>query len=69
LDLHVQRYAYDDVISGFDTVVMAVGVAPDNTLGLALQEKMSNVFLIGDAAGAGDYRKAVHDAAEVALTI
>ncbi len=69
LDLHVQRYAYDDVISGFDTVVMAVGVAPDNTLGLALQEEMSNVFLIGDAAGAGDYRKAVHDAAEVALTI
>ena len=69
LDLRIKRYSLDDVLSGFDTVVLAVGVAPENTLGLALKNKYDNVYLIGDCEGPGDYRKAVHDAAGVALTI
>jgi 2,4-dienoyl-CoA reductase-like NADH-dependent reductase (Old Yellow Enzyme family)/thioredoxin reductase len=69
LALRVKQYAMEDVLSGFDTVVMAVGVAPDNRLGLALKEKLDNVYLIGDCAGAGDYRKAIHDAADVAINI
>jgi 2,4-dienoyl-CoA reductase-like NADH-dependent reductase (Old Yellow Enzyme family)/thioredoxin reductase len=69
LNIRVKRYNMDDVLTGFDTVVLAMGVAPNNALGLALQERFSNVHLIGDCAGPGDYRKAVHDAAAVALEI
>jgi 2,4-dienoyl-CoA reductase-like NADH-dependent reductase (Old Yellow Enzyme family)/thioredoxin reductase len=69
LDLQVQRYSHKDVLSGFDTVVLAVGVAPENALGLQLKEKMDNIYLVGDCEGPGDYRKAVHDAAGVALKI
>jgi 2,4-dienoyl-CoA reductase-like NADH-dependent reductase (Old Yellow Enzyme family)/thioredoxin reductase len=67
--LRVKRYGQEDVLGGFDTVVMAVGVAPNNGLGLALKQKLDNVYLIGDCEGPGDYRKAVHDAAGVAINI
>ncbi|MFZ5916457.1 MAG: FAD-dependent oxidoreductase [Chloroflexota bacterium] len=69
LNLCVRRYARKDRLTGFDTVVMAVGVAPNDDLGRTLQTRRDNVYLIGDCAGAGDYRKAVHDAAGVALKI
>jgi hypothetical protein len=32
-------------------------------------EEMDNVYLIGDCQAPGDYRKAVHDAAGVALEL
>ena len=54
---------------GFDTVVMAVGIEPNDDLGQSLLEMRQNVYLIGDCEGPGDYRKAVHDAAEAALSI
>jgi 2,4-dienoyl-CoA reductase-like NADH-dependent reductase (Old Yellow Enzyme family)/thioredoxin reductase len=69
LNLRVKRYAHEDLLTGFDTVVMAVGVAPNDELGLALKARRDQVYLVGDCAGAGDYRKAVHDAAGVALEI
>jgi len=69
LDLRVKRYSQEDVFSGFDTVVMAVGVAPENRLGLELKQKLDNVYLIGDCEAPGDYRKAIHDAARVGLQI
>lgn len=69
LDLRIRRYGQDSVLAGFDTVVLAVGVVPNNALGLELKQTMDNVYLIGDCAGAGDYRKAVHDAAAVAVTL
>jgi len=69
LDLRLQRYSHKDVLTGFDTVVLAVGAAPENALGLELKEKMDNVYLIGDCEAPGDYRKAVHDAAGVVLKI
>ncbi len=69
LDLRVKRYAQEELLAGFDTVVMAAGVAPNNNLGLSLMEEMDNVYLIGDCQAPGDYRKAVHDAAGVALEL
>jgi len=69
LDLRVKRYSQEDVFPGFDTVVMAVGVASDNRLGLELKQKLDNVYLIGDCESPGDYRKAIHDAAGVGLQI
>ncbi|MGD8598424.1 MAG: hypothetical protein PVJ26_15470, partial [Anaerolineae bacterium] len=69
LALRIKRYAQEEVLDGFDTVVLAVGVAPNNSLGLALMQEMDNVYLIGDCQSPGDYRKAVHDAADVALDL
>lgn len=69
LALKVKRYDHEKELAGFDTVVLAVGVVPNNSLGLVLQEMRSDVYLVGDCAGTGDYRKAVHDAAAVSLCI
>jgi 2,4-dienoyl-CoA reductase-like NADH-dependent reductase (Old Yellow Enzyme family)/thioredoxin reductase len=69
LALRVKRYAQEEVLASFDTVVMAVGVAPDNSLGLLLKQKLEDVYLIGDCEAPGDYRKAVHDAAGVAVAL
>lgn len=69
LALKIRRYDHEAELTGFDTVVMAAGVVPNNSLGLALQEMRNDVFLVGDCAGTGDYRKAVHDAAAVSLCI
>ena len=69
LTLHVERYGLPDVMRGFDTVVMAVGVEPNDDLGRSLMGIRDDVYLVGDCEAPGDYRKAVHDAAEVALSI
>jgi 2,4-dienoyl-CoA reductase-like NADH-dependent reductase (Old Yellow Enzyme family)/thioredoxin reductase len=69
LALHVERYGLPDVMRGFDTVVMAIGVEPNDDLGQSLLKTRDDVYLVGDCEGPGDYRKAVHDAAEVALSI
>ena len=69
LALHVKRYAQEEVLTGFDTMVLAAGVAPNNSLGQALMQEMDSVYLIGDCQSPGDYRKAVHDAADVALDL
>lgn len=69
LDLKIQRFSLDHTLKGFDTVILAVGVTPNNQLGLELKKKRKNVYLVGDCEGAGDYRKAVHDGAGIALEI
>jgi NADPH-dependent 2,4-dienoyl-CoA reductase/sulfur reductase-like enzyme len=69
LDLVVQRYAQEMQLPGFDSVVMAVGVVPENSFGLELSKNRKNVYLIGDCESPGDYRKAIHDAAQVAINI
>jgi len=68
-DLQIRRFSKPDVITGFDTVVLACGVTPENKLGLALQEKMDNVFLVGDSATPGDFRAAVHTAAQTCMNM
>jgi pyruvate/2-oxoglutarate dehydrogenase complex dihydrolipoamide dehydrogenase (E3) component len=69
LDLVVNRYAQESRLHGFDTIVLAVGVVPDNRFGLELSKRRKNVYLIGDCEAPGDYRKAIHDAAEIAITV
>ena len=69
LDLVVDRYAQESRLHGFDTVVMAVGVVPDNRFGQILSKSRKKVYFIGDCESPGDYRKAVHDAADVAIGI
>lgn len=69
LDLVVNRYAQESRLHGFDTIVLAVGVVPDNRFGLELSKNRKNIYLIGDCEAPGDYRKAIHDAAEIAITV
>ena len=61
--------AQEKWLRGFDTVVLAAGVTPDNSFGLELSKTMQNVHLIGDCESPADYRKAIHDAAQIAIAI
>ncbi len=69
LDLVVNRYAQESRLHGFDTIVLAVGVVPDNRFGLELSKNRKNVYFIGDCESPGDYRKAIHDAAQIAIGV
>lgn len=44
-----------------DTIIMAVGVQPDQTLYQALKNSGENVFLLGDARTPGQVKDAIHD--------
>jgi 2-enoate reductase len=52
-----------------DTVVIAVGLAPDQDLYRELQGKIHNLYLIGDSRQARNIMGAIWDAYEVARTI
>lgn len=69
LDLVVNRYAQESRLHGFDTIVLAVGVVPDNRFGLELSKNRKNIYFIGDCESPGDYRKAIHDAAQIAIGV
>jgi pyruvate/2-oxoglutarate dehydrogenase complex dihydrolipoamide dehydrogenase (E3) component len=69
IDIKILRYNQEHILKGFDTVVIAVGVKPLNEFGLKLKESRENVFLVGDCEGPGDYRKAIHDAAGIAIEL
>ena len=69
LRIKVLRYNQEYDLTGFDTVVIAVGVKPLNEFALKLKENRKNVFLVGDCEGPGDYRKAIHDAAAIAIEL
>ena len=69
VDVRVKRYGMETVLPGFDTVVLAAGVVPDNSLGLELKDRFDHVYLIGDCDKGGDFRKAVHDGANVGVQI
>ncbi len=69
MTLRVMRRGLESALEEFDTVVMAAGVIPNNQLGQELQGRHSNVHLIGDCEAPGDFRKAVHDGANIAMNI
>ena len=52
-----------------DTVVLAVGLAPDQDLYRDLQGKIHNLYLIGDSRQARNIMGAIWDAYEVARTV
>jgi 2-enoate reductase len=52
-----------------DTVVIAVGLAPDQDLYRELQGKIHNLYLIGDSRQARNIMGAIWDAYEVARAI
>jgi NADPH-dependent 2,4-dienoyl-CoA reductase/sulfur reductase-like enzyme len=68
-NLQIRRYGKPDVMTGFDTVILACGIVPNNQLGNDLKKKFENVFLIGDSAAPGDFRKAIRDAAVTCMKL
>jgi 2-enoate reductase len=69
LDVHLKRYGMESVLSGFDSVVLAAGVVPENEIALELRQRLGEVFVVGDCDAAGDFRKAVLEGADVGLRI
>ncbi len=69
LEVRVMRYGLETILDGFDTVVIASGVVPDNALAVELKAEFQNVHLVGDCEKGGDFRKAVLDGAAVGMQI
>lgn len=56
-------------LHGFDTIVLAFGSHPDLLLYDELKELTKNVHIIGDSDKAGDAKKAIFEATELALEL
>jgi 2,4-dienoyl-CoA reductase-like NADH-dependent reductase (Old Yellow Enzyme family)/thioredoxin reductase len=69
LDVHLKRYGLESVLTGFDSVVLAAGVVPENQIAGELKERLEEVFVVGDCEAGGDFRKAVLEGADIGLRI
>lgn len=56
-------------LSGYNSIVLAFGSRSDKTLEQAAEESGKEVWSVGDADRAGDAKKAIYEAAELALKI
>ncbi|HLV10505.1 MAG TPA: FAD-dependent oxidoreductase, partial [Halanaerobiales bacterium] len=56
-------------LSGFDNIVLALGVEPINHLKSELENTGKEIYIIGDAAEPGRAGKAIEDGARLALRI
>ncbi|RPJ38473.1 MAG: hypothetical protein EHM27_11130 [Deltaproteobacteria bacterium] len=56
-------------LGGFDSVVAAIGVKPDNKLSRSLQGKVPEIFVVGDAAQPREVLEALLEAEETAMKI
>ena len=65
----VERNGQKERLSGFETIVMAVGSTPDNQLYGPVKEMIPEVYLVGDANKPGKILEALTDAIEVAQRI
>jgi 2,4-dienoyl-CoA reductase-like NADH-dependent reductase (Old Yellow Enzyme family)/thioredoxin reductase len=56
-------------LEGFDTIVLAIGQAPNNTVYQALKGKIAELYVIGDASQPREIIDAVYEGEEVAVRI
>ena len=56
-------------LEGFDTIVLAIGQAPNNGVYQALQGKIAELYLIGDASQPREIIDAVYEGEEIAAEI
>ncbi|UCE56010.1 MAG: FAD-dependent oxidoreductase [Desulfobacterales bacterium] len=56
-------------LNGFDTIVLAVGSTPNDTLYKQLEGKVAEIYLIGDAVEPREVVDAVYEAEEVAVKL
>lgn len=58
----------EETLGGFDKIVAAFGSRPDNTL-YEMLEDQSHVYRIGDCSQAGDAKKAIYEATQLAMRL
>jgi NADPH-dependent 2,4-dienoyl-CoA reductase/sulfur reductase-like enzyme len=56
-------------LEGFDSIVVALGSAPDNELAESVRDKVSELYVIGDASKPREVMEALLEGEEVALKI
>jgi len=56
-------------IGGFDTIVLAVGSIPNDSVAKSLQGKVAELYVIGDASQPRETMEAVYEGEEVAMKI
>jgi len=56
-------------IGGFDTIVLAVGSIPNDSVAKSLQGKVRELYVIGDASQPREAMEAVYEGEEVAMKI
>jgi len=56
-------------IGGFDTIVLAVGSIPNDSVAKSLQGKIAELYVIGDASQPRETMEAVYEGEEVAMKI
>jgi NADH dehydrogenase FAD-containing subunit len=56
-------------LTGFDSVVAAVGAKPNNELASSLKGKVAEIFVVGDAVRPREVLEALLEAQETALKI
>jgi 2,4-dienoyl-CoA reductase-like NADH-dependent reductase (Old Yellow Enzyme family)/thioredoxin reductase len=68
-DLWVQDPQETKRLSGFDTIVIALGSIPNNELAESLKGKVAEVYVVGDASKPREVMEALLEGEEVALKI
>lgn len=58
----------EEILNGFDKIVAAFGSRPDNAL-YELLEDQNHVYRIGDCSQAGDAKKAIYEATQLAMRL
>ncbi|MFC1992598.1 FAD-dependent oxidoreductase [Chloroflexota bacterium] len=65
----VDRDGREETISGMDSIVLALGVKPENELADQVKKKVAEVYVIGDASEPRKAVNAIAEAAEIARQI
>jgi len=61
----LERNGKEETLSGFDTIVLAMGVAPVNELAAKIRDKIKETYVIGDAKQPRKALDAIAEAAEI----
>jgi hypothetical protein len=56
-------------LEGFDSIVVALGSTPNNELAESIRDRVSELYVIGDASKPREVMEAVLEGEEVALKI
>lgn len=68
--IHYERDGKKGTLEGFDVIILAMGARSDHPLQEQIEARMDcKVLAIGDAARAGDAKKAIYEAAKAALSL
>jgi len=61
----LERNGKEETLSGFDTIVLATGIAPVNEFALKIRGRVKEIYVIGDAKQPRKALDAIAEAAEI----